>query len=295
MTTNSAKTATRTHQDGHDRPPGFAFAAKPRLPSLYLQPDRSADPPDRRHLTGQPGPERRPDRLPASRGPPAHPRDHRLPRRGRGHLSQPDHHRPAVDGEVHLAGDPRAGDGSRSGPDPDPASSGRGLPRWAGSSTGNSAPWPWPGRKRQDLAVPVNAFVTDSIDIQRDQFLRINNTKPAAARSGHRTPPEHQQPSAAASRSAQDPVGAVRPAQLRRRVAVLRADQAIVDQRRAAQTDDHHRHQHRQHAQRQPDVSRRVPVSLPQHDHRRDRLRRDLAAAPHLLDAGQGDLSRRLG
>ena len=32
--------------------------------------------------------------------------------------------------------------------------------------------------KRQDLAIPVNAFVTDSIDIQRDQFLRINNTRP---------------------------------------------------------------------------------------------------------------------
>jgi DGQHR domain-containing protein len=32
--------------------------------------------------------------------------------------------------------------------------------------------------QHQDLAVPVNAFVTDSIDIQRDQFLRINNTRP---------------------------------------------------------------------------------------------------------------------
>ena len=32
--------------------------------------------------------------------------------------------------------------------------------------------------ERQDLAVPVNAFITDSIDVQRDQFLRINNTKP---------------------------------------------------------------------------------------------------------------------
>ena len=32
--------------------------------------------------------------------------------------------------------------------------------------------------KCQDLAVPVNAFVTDSVDIQRDQFLRINNTRP---------------------------------------------------------------------------------------------------------------------
>lgn len=32
--------------------------------------------------------------------------------------------------------------------------------------------------KRQDFPVPVNAFVADSVDIQRDQFLRINNTRP---------------------------------------------------------------------------------------------------------------------
>jgi DGQHR domain-containing protein len=32
--------------------------------------------------------------------------------------------------------------------------------------------------KRQDFPVPVNAFVADSVDVQRDQFLRINNTKP---------------------------------------------------------------------------------------------------------------------
>src|SRR3954454_5328765 len=32
--------------------------------------------------------------------------------------------------------------------------------------------------RRQDLAVPVNAFIADSIDVQRDQFLRINNAKP---------------------------------------------------------------------------------------------------------------------
>lgn len=31
---------------------------------------------------------------------------------------------------------------------------------------------------RQDLLVPVNAFVADDVDIQRDQFLRVNNTKP---------------------------------------------------------------------------------------------------------------------
>jgi len=32
--------------------------------------------------------------------------------------------------------------------------------------------------KRQDFPVPVNAFVADSVDLQRDQFLRINNTRP---------------------------------------------------------------------------------------------------------------------
>lgn len=58
---------------------------------------------------------------------------------------------------------------------------------------------PWPGRskvkpawivdgqqramaismsKKKDLAVPINAFVTDEVDLQRDQFLRVNNIKP---------------------------------------------------------------------------------------------------------------------
>lgn len=32
--------------------------------------------------------------------------------------------------------------------------------------------------KRRDLPIPVNAFVTHSLELQRDQFLRINNTKP---------------------------------------------------------------------------------------------------------------------
>lgn len=32
--------------------------------------------------------------------------------------------------------------------------------------------------KRQDMPIPVNAFVADSIELQRDQFLRINNTRP---------------------------------------------------------------------------------------------------------------------
>lgn len=32
--------------------------------------------------------------------------------------------------------------------------------------------------KRQDLAVPISAFIADNVDLQRDQFLRINNTRP---------------------------------------------------------------------------------------------------------------------
>ena len=32
--------------------------------------------------------------------------------------------------------------------------------------------------RRQDLLVPVNAFIADEVDMQRDQFLRVNNTKP---------------------------------------------------------------------------------------------------------------------
>ena len=31
---------------------------------------------------------------------------------------------------------------------------------------------------RQDLPIPINAFVADEIELQRDQFLRVNNTKP---------------------------------------------------------------------------------------------------------------------
>jgi len=31
---------------------------------------------------------------------------------------------------------------------------------------------------RQDLAIPINAFVADEVELQRDQFLRVNNTKP---------------------------------------------------------------------------------------------------------------------
>ena len=40
----------------------------------------------------------------------------------------------------------------------------------------------WAAAKRHDLPVLVNALVADSAEVQRDQFLRINNTR--------RTPPD---------------------------------------------------------------------------------------------------------
>lgn len=32
--------------------------------------------------------------------------------------------------------------------------------------------------KRRDMMVPVNAFIADGVELQRDQFLRVNSTKP---------------------------------------------------------------------------------------------------------------------
>jgi DGQHR domain-containing protein len=32
--------------------------------------------------------------------------------------------------------------------------------------------------RRRDLPIPVNAFVADEVELQRDQFLRVNNTRP---------------------------------------------------------------------------------------------------------------------
>ena len=32
--------------------------------------------------------------------------------------------------------------------------------------------------KRKELPIPVNAFVADEVDLQRDQFLRVNSSKP---------------------------------------------------------------------------------------------------------------------
>ncbi len=54
----------------------------------------------------------------------------------------------------------------------------RGKPRPAWIVDGQQRAVALSRSKRADLAVPVNAFVADDIELQRDQFLRVNNSKP---------------------------------------------------------------------------------------------------------------------
>lgn len=53
---------------------------------------------------------------------------------------------------------------------------GRGKPGWI--VDGQQRALALSKSKRHDFPVPINAFVTDEVELQRDQFLRINNTKP---------------------------------------------------------------------------------------------------------------------
>lgn len=58
---------------------------------------------------------------------------------------------------------------------PIPADSGR-KPAWI--VDGQQRAMALSKSRRPGLAVPINAFVADDVDLQRDQFLRVNNTKP---------------------------------------------------------------------------------------------------------------------
>ena len=42
----------------------------------------------------------------------------------------------------------------------------------------NSVLWRSPSRSAKGSSFPINAFIADDIELQRDQFLRVNNTKP---------------------------------------------------------------------------------------------------------------------
>lgn len=56
-----------------------------------------------------------------------------------------------------------------------------GEPKPAWIVDGQQRAWALARAKRADFPVPVNAFVAESIDLQRDQFIRVNNAKPLPA------------------------------------------------------------------------------------------------------------------
>jgi DGQHR domain-containing protein len=73
---------------------------------------------------------------------------------------------------------PKIGDGSAEAgtlfiPMPDPS---RPKPAWI--VDGQQRALALSQCAKRDLQVPVNAFIADEVDLQRDQFLRVNNTKP---------------------------------------------------------------------------------------------------------------------
>jgi DGQHR domain-containing protein len=71
---------------------------------------------------------------------------------------------------------PHASDGSATGGTLEIPLNGRRKPGWI--VDGQQRALALSTTSRADLPVPVSAFVTDNVEIQRDQFIRVNNTKP---------------------------------------------------------------------------------------------------------------------
>ena len=137
--------------------------------------------------------------------------------------------------------------------------------------------------RRQDFPVPVTAFVADTVDVQRDQFLRINNTKPLPRGLVTELLPDDQQPAATHAGDPPDPVSAVRPAEPRPRVpfcGLIRRPSASKETRGKAVITDTGIVQMLEESLTSP-VG--LPLPVPQSQQRRDRLRRRLDGH-HLLD-----------
>ena len=99
--------------------------------------------------------------------------------------------------------------------------------------------------RRQDFPVPVNAFIANSVDVQRDQFLRINNTKPLPRGLVTELLPKISTLPAAAPVNAEGPVCPVRPVEHPRRIAVPRPDTPPLHQCEGPGDGSGHRHGHR--------------------------------------------------
>ena len=149
--------------------------------------------------------------------------------------------------------------------------------------------------KRQDFPVPVNAFVADSVDMQRDQFLRINNTKPLPRglvtellpKISTPLPPRlavRQIPSALC-----DLLNSSEDSPFR---GLIRRPSASEEQRKKAVVTDT---SIVAGPAGEPDLPVGLPVPLPQPQQRRNRLHRHLGRPAAVLDRRPGHLPAGVG
>ena len=211
-------------------------------------------------------------------------------------VPEPDHHRAAVDGPVHLQ--PRARTSATASPPVAPSRSrcrrsGGRKPGWI--VDGQQRAFALAAAKRQDFPVPVNAFVADSVDVQRDQFLRINNTKPLPRglvtellpKISTPLPPRlsvRQIPSALCDLLNSNDDSPFR--------GLIRRPQPARSNRKSAVVTDTSLVQALQESLTSP-VG--LPVPVPQPQQRRDRLHRHVGSPAAVLDRRQGTPSRRPG
>ena len=140
--------------------------------------------------------------------------------------------------------------------------------------------------RRQDFPVPVNAFVADSVELQRDQFLRINNTRPLPRGLVTELLPEIDTPLPPRLSLRQTPAALCDLLNRDSGIPVLRVDPAPVGRQGPARQSRGNRHHDHRHVAREPDHAVGMPVSLPESQQRRDRLRRAMESPRNVLDGG---------
>lgn len=116
--------------------------------------------------------------------------------------------------------------------------------------------------QRCDFPVPITAFVADSVTLQRDQFLRINNTRPLPRGLVTELLPEVDSPLPTFG----DPQGArcaVRHPQHGPEFAHARADQTRLHHPGPGTTRRYHRHCSSKYAERKPHLAVRLSIPVP--------------------------------
>ena len=211
--------APRTERPHDAHPPCPARHPTTAPSRCTVQPHRSRDPADRRHLPHHPRPDRRVDRLPATRGPPAHPGDRRV--LNSDEVIFPNPIILALSSGVRFTQSrgPKVSDGfAATGTVEIPSPTAR-SPSRAGSLTASSGAGAGPGHA-PGLPGPGQCL---------HRRLGRGPTRPvpahqqhpsAAAGPGHRTTTDGDVAAAATLVATADPVGVVRSAQPRPRLAV---------------------------------------------------------------------------